>query len=283
MISKYAKGCRFDLPRHRTQKDARLALPRVAVLPDSASLEAFEYRPILDQNDCGSCTGHGTAQGIFVAMAAEGHPLGFLPSPKSIYALGRGLTRAADHAKDKTLPPLTDDGAFPADVMRAISEFGVAPMQGPSPKGFNTDVDPSNVASEPNLGALIAAAKSLVVGEYRIDEKAPDFIRQVCAALSSGGSAGRGVPVGIGVFVDQEFENWLPEDGPLSHVDLADPNGGGHWLVITSYRTDNVGRRVFRGPNSWTDGWGDKGHFEVTDGWLRAACSDCYPFTVRLA
>ena len=282
MAGVYAKGCRVDTPERRGQKDARALMHRLSALPPAASLEAYEHA-ILDQNDCGSCTGHGTAQGVFVALAADGQPLGFFPSPKLIYALARGLGRATDNPKAKTLPALRDEGAYPADAMRAITEFGVAPMATPSPLGFVTDVDTSNVAREPDLGTLERAGKRLVTGEYRIDQTASDFIEQVCHVLAFGGQSGRGAPVGIGVFVDSGFEAWTPSQGPLDEVNLADVNGGGHWLVITSYRTLPSGTRVFRGPNSWTSQWGDHGHFEGTEDWLRKACSDCYPLTVRLA
>ena len=282
MAGVYAKGYLPDTAERRGQKDARALMKRSLALPLAASLEALEH-PILDQNDCGSCTGHGTAQGVYVALAADGHALGFFPSPKLIYALARGLGRAKENPTAKALPALLDEGAYPADAMRAISEFGVAPMVAPSPRGYRTDVDPSNVFREPDLGALTQAAKRIVTGEYRIDERAADFVDQVCHTLAFGGASGKGAPVGIGVFVDQEFEAWSPSQGPVDTVNLADRNGGGHWLVITSYCTLSSGVRVFRGPNSWTESWGDQGHFEVTEAWLRKACSDCYPMTVRLA
>lgn len=282
-VARRAKGYRRDPLSRRAQKDARLLMRKSAgELPDSASLEAYEH-PILDQSDCGSCTGHGTAQGVYVALAAQGEPLGFFPSPRLIYALARGLDRAITSARSKTLPTLEDVGAYPSDAMRAITEFGVVPMEAPSPLGYLSDCDASNVLREPDLGTLARAGRKLIAGEYRIDHSASDFIDQVCHVLAFGSGHGSGAPVGIGVFVDAAFEAWQPSEGPIDSVNLLDPDGGGHWLAVTSYRTLPSGERVFRGPNSWSDQWGDAGHFEATESWLRMACSDCYPLTVRVS
>jgi hypothetical protein len=109
-----------------------------------------------------------------------------------------------------------------------------------------------------------------------VDNTAPTFIAQLCAGIHTCGSAG------IGVFVDTGFENYTPEAGPISSVDLNDPNGGGHWLALTSYRVGADGKVIFRGPNSWGPGWGDNGHFEVTEDFMTQSCSDAYIFSVSL-
>lgn len=260
------KGYTPDPARKRTQRPLRHLLGAAPAYPSAFSLEAYEA-PILDQNACGSCTGHGTAQGIYVAFGAVGAPLPWVPSPGGIYTITRCLERPSIQT------PLTDSGGSPADVMTAISNWGIRPMRAPSPQGFHTDVDPSNVNDEPKLDELGADALNVVVGEYRIDETAPDAVSQVCASIA------RGVPVGIGVFVDTGFENWDPSSGPYPAVDLTDPAGGGHWLCVTSYRIEG-GTTILRGPNSWGPSWGSAGHFEVTDAWLRAAASDIYALNV---
>ena len=83
---------------------------------------------------------------------------------------------------------------------------------------------------------------------------------------------------GLWWFEDMAFMNYDPQFGPIKTVDLTDPKGGGHWFLITSYRTGADGKKIFRGPNSWGPGWGDAGHFEVTEDWLKKSCWDCYPF-----
>lgn len=280
-MGKYAKGYRRDLPHKRTQKDAGPLLRALPAAPASANHEANEYRPILDQSNAGSCTGHGTAQALYTAFSIDGEPLAWCPSPKGVYANVRAKERADTTPSGATLPVLTDSGAMPSDIMVVISTYGIMPMQAPSPQGYISDVDASNVNEDPKLGDLEKEALCIVTGEYRIDETASDFIAQVCTALASGGAKGLGAPIGLGIFVDTAFENWDPSQPPLSTVNLNDPQGGGHWVCATSYRTDANGKIVFRGPNSWGVGWGDQGHFEFTEDWLKASCMDCYPFLAQ--
>ncbi len=277
----FAKGCRPDPPHRRTQISSRALVgdPTKATLPASFSAEHLEG-PILDQNSCGSCTGHGSAQGLWVACQVQGCALPLFPSPDGIYKNTRCIERAAAYPADYagSLDPLTDGGAVPSDIMVALRRWGIRAMSAPSPLGFQTDVDASNVNDEPEFAAIEAEAFTIVTGEYRIDESADDMGDQVCAALVKCGA------VGIAVFVDTAFENWSPRSGalPASALNLADPHGGWHWLVITSFYTKPDSTRVFRGPNSWGVSWGDGGHFEITEGWLRKAASDVYAWHVEV-
>jgi hypothetical protein len=264
-----------DEPHKRTQKDARNILKALAPeLPPSSSLERFEAE-IMDQGATGSCTGHGTAQLLTVAFASKGEPLPFVPSALGPYQIARCVARgeAADHGGSVDAP-LADSGAMPADVMAGITLWGIRPM-GPRPSdGRFSDVTPANVNDEPELGDLEADAEALVVGEYRIDEASGDVVDQIRRALVAG------YPVGIGAFVDSSFVGWSPGSPLPSSPNVSDPNGGGHWFVITSYRTAPDGSLVFRGPNSWGSGWGDGGHWEASEAFIRAAW-DLYVFNVR--
>lgn len=274
-MKRFGRGYRPDPLRFRTQKSSRLLLGVEPELPAAFSTEHLEA-PILDQNECGSCGGHGTAQALYVASQYVHAPLGFVPSPDDIYKTARALDRARETATERELPPLDDVGSFPSDIMHALSRWGVRPMRAPSPRGYDTDVDPSNVNDEPALADLEATGRRIITGQFRIAESAGDFIAQLRAGIIHCGA------VGIGVFVDTAFDNWDPGRGPLDvrDLNLADPMGGGHWLAATSYYTQDDGTIVIRGPNSWSRGWGDLGHYEVTEDWLRESCSDCYVFHI---
>lgn len=257
----FGRGYIRDAREKRVQRAAHHLLGVATGFPLAASLEQFEA-PIMNQGQTGSCTGHGTAQGIVTAFAAKGDPMPFVPSPAGIYTVGRCVGRAPGH--DGALAPLTDSGAMPADVMAGISLWGVRPMGAQAPGRFSDQLD-SRVNDEPTLGDLEDDAETLLVGEFRIDETAPDVVEQVCRAIA------QGYPVGVGIFVDSAFENYAPGAVPIGAPNVNDPNGGGHWIVLTSYVTNAVGRRVFRGPNSWGPGWGDSGHFVASEEWVRAA------------
>ena len=231
--------------------------------PPSSSSESLEG-PILDQNQCGSCTGHGTSQALQVCTAKAGIPLPFRPSPRGIY----------DNARLVEGSVLTDGGAEVIDVVATIAAKGVRALVEPSPQGYATDCDTSNVNTLPTAAELQAEKAHLEPGAYRIDTTAATFLDQLCAAIDQHGAAV------TGSFVDSAFEAYTPATGPVSTVNMDDPNGGGHCLAVTSYRTLPGGDRIFRGPNSWGPSWGDSGHYEILGSVLTQTCSDCYSFQV---
>lgn len=262
-----------------------------AALPAEASLESSEA-PILNQGPTGSCTGHGTSQGLWTTFQASGRPLLWVPSPKRTYFLGRAYARAATTPEGQPMPALTDSGAMPADVMAALPVDGVRAMRGPTSDGRNSDVDPATIDAEETVADEESGLQALVTGQYRIDPSAPDASDQVAASVVSRAA------VGVGGFVDTAFMNWEPGDPPLGPPDTSDPQGGGHWITLTSFRAGSAAARSFpasvgdvtkatlapritRGPNSWGPDWGDRGHFEVDDGWI-GALWDIYTYHASL-
>lgn len=258
-----------DPPHKRGQRSSRQLFGASPAAPAMASLESYAAPP-LDQTVTQSCTGCGTAQAIYVACAAMGKPLGFFPSPREIYALGRAVGRSP--LADGTLPPLEDVGASPADVMSAISVFGVCA----SALGTKCDADAGNVNAEPQLGRLEAAALHLVTGEHRIDETGEDAIAQIAASIAAG------YPVGIGAEITRSFENWTPSRGPMEAPTPDDPLVGGHWMAILSTRLMSDGRRSFGVINSWSGSYGRDGFVDVTEDWIKASAEDLYVFRVTV-
>lgn len=279
--------------RRRLQKNSRAMLGDTPPFPSRATLGAYEA-PVYDQGPTGSCTGHGTAQLVYTAMGAANKTLPWVISPGGIYTPVRAIERALS-SPGGPLPPLTDSGAMPSDLVVALSRYGVRALpdkdvrdEMPDLDGRFSDVTSTNVNDEPNLLELEESGLTLVTGEYRVDETAVGFQNQMAAAIGD-----KRAPVGIGVFVDTSFMQWNPLlAGPLDMVDLADPNGGGHWLAVTYYYVGDGGALVFGGPNSWgtlwplgghvlgTSPYHSAGHFEVTENFLRKAMSDCYIFAV---
>lgn len=244
----------------------------------AASSESLEGS-ILDQNDTGSCTGHGTSQWLQVTYAKAGRPLPFRPSPRGVYGITRGIDRASGLLPGQPLPALQDCGGMPASVMIACAQFGILPLVMPSPSGFQSDIDSTNVNDELKLGDFEKASSELLQAARLIDPTDAAFQDNLAAAIEQTGAAG------IGIFVDAGFQGYTPATGPVQSINLQDPNGGGHWLALTSFRTATpadialgipAGALIFRGPNSWTAQWGDAGHFEITGPCLKTVCSDCY-------
>jgi hypothetical protein len=284
-----------DADHFRTQKPAHLLLGSSPSAPTQVAVDAYEA-PIGDQGRTGHCGGSGTQQAVYTSAGAAGKPLPFVPSPRLIYALAR------IQARQDSTQPLTDSGVMPANLIGAL-RWGIAPMQTPTPDGRYDDVwsqddldalgvnGTPNVNDEPSLLDLETSGLKIVTGEYRIDETSKDFGAQIRAAL--GGTSAPPCATGVGIFVDStNFMQWDPSTGPISTIDLNDPNGGGHWLALTySYITPS-GVVVLGGPNSWSKDWPQGsgggspfwtvGHWEMTADCLQRVCTDAILFPVQV-
>lgn len=285
-----------DADHKRRQKDSMLRFGATPTAPPQASL-ANSRGPLVNQGGTGHCVGAGTAQAVYTSAAASGSPLPFFPSPRGIYQLARILERTDSSQK------LTDSGAMPSDVLIVLRQFGVEPIHLPNPDGRYDDVmGPDDVAAmnlyppvtiipnvndEPSLLDLETSGLRLLTGEYRIDETNPNFAAQIQASIASNAAAG------IGIFVDTAFMSWSGIAGPISSIDLNDPNGGGHWLALDYYYTHSTFGLVFGGPNSWGEGWPSQpmpyngspfwrpGCYEITASCLQKVMSDCLLFPVK--
>jgi hypothetical protein len=284
-----------DADHKRRQKDSTLRFGASPTVPSQDSLASFRA-PLFNQGATGSCTFHGTPQAVYTSAAASGNTLPFVPSPRVGYALVRILER------QDASQPLTDSGAMPSDLLTVLRQFGVSPIQAPAPDGRYSDImGPDDVAAlnlyppvtivpnvndEPSLLDLETSGLKLLTGEYRIDERNPNFAAQIQASIASKAAAG------IGIFVDSAFMNWNPSSGPIDSIDLNDPQGGGHWLSLDYHYTDASVGVVFGGPNSWGSAWPSGGPppsspfwtpgcYEITARCLAKVMSDCLLFPVR--
>jgi hypothetical protein len=272
----FAKGAKRSHPSKLASKKPAASHPVIAAIlaatvPASVDLGQWEP-PRLDQGQTGSCTAHSLSGSTSTACRKAGIQLGFEPSPRETYASTRGIERAAQTPAGQPLPLLTDSGAEPADVFTACAQFGVAPMQGPTPDGRNSDIwsdadttaQPANVNNEVDANQLQAAGTTIVTGEYAIDPSAANVSDQVAAALAAG------FPVYVAAFVDTAFEQLQP--GQVAQPpNTNDPNGGGHAIYLSGYTTNADGTRTFILTNSWGTGWCDNGRCLVSEAWVKAA------------
>ncbi len=262
-----ARGYIPDPADHKVTAFAHARKLGATQLPDAVDLRPFAPR-VLDQNSCGSCVGHSVACAIATALARAGTPLTFIPSPRSVYQLARCIDRY-DLSQQ-----LADEGSMPNQAVRSLSEWGVRPMKTPSPLGYDSDCDLSNVNDEPLLGELEQDAQTLLVGQYEITSDGAERAADVCAAIA------QGFPVTIAVAGGANaFQEWTPSAGPL---DAHGPLTLDHYVWLIGYSTDAHGKRVFRARNSWGASYGDDGDVLITEGYL-SFCSDIYPFSVRKA
>lgn len=235
-----------------THKRAKYRASRegIAALPKSASLLPFAV-VVLDQNQTGSCTGGSTAAALATALSAKGTPLPWIPSPKGIYTLGRAVDRVPD--SHGVLPPLSDNGAQPNQVMRGITEWGIRPM-GPLVQGCYYDCDPSDVNEEPTLGELEDDAKNLILGEHAITTTGVQRITDICTAIASRKPVTVAIAGGSDAF--QEYTGGIL---PALHAPLD------HYVWILGYETDAHGQCIITVRNQWGPSWGESGNVRLSE------------------
>lgn len=261
---------------HRPEKYHRLGAPHptTAAAPFAPASSLLRYKTfVLNQGQTNSCPGAGTSALVFVALAAAGEILPFIPSPRGIY----GDTRAIEEPGTGLLE---DGGADPVDLRDALSSEGVRAMTpavtpdgrvydlwGPEDVKGIAGAPPPNVGDRPTAAEDEASQADLVLGVELVDPAAADFGPHVCASIDVDHA-----PVGIGIHATPAFEGWGDSFAP-GKAPLADVSGvtktDGHWVGIYQYQTLSDGSRIYWIGNSWGTSWGDSGGgIWVTEAWL---------------
>ena len=275
-------------------------LSRAGTIGNGSDLTPFTA-PMMDQGDTSTCTGHATSDAAVTAFAKAGQPLGWVPSQAGIYVLGNAETRAAQGLSPK-LNPLTDDGAFPSDVMKGVAQYGLRKM-GPLVLDSNgherfSDANAKTCTAEPDQAELEEDAEHTV--ESHAILHGSNVVGDTCAALAM-------YPCPTGILVDTAFENWNPMNGFIgAPVNPHDPDGGGHYVDTVGFILAGVLARdgilaipskllesfqpttrnlvatalaraatklptsdpIFIVKNSWAKMWGLSGFFLATKAWL---------------
>ncbi len=188
------------------------------------------------------------AGATYADLSAQGRPLAWVPSPGEIYRNGRAIDR------DVSLPPLTDDGAEPNQVWRAVREFGVRAMGPMASDGRYSDADPATVNDEPKLGDLEAEALELFLGDYGITTTGTSRIADVRVALA----ANKPITIAIAGGSDA-FQSYMTGVLPALNSPLD------HYVFLWGYETLANGKTVFHGRNSWSESWGLAGDFMLSE------------------
>jgi hypothetical protein len=232
--------------------------------------------PRKDQGQTGTCSCHALSTGAYAAQKLAGIQTPLDASPHVLYSVSGRIE--VGHTG-----PLWDNGRQLVDVLEAARTVGLAPQQGPTPDGRNSDVwsdadtggtPPGNVCVDATPAELGAAnLHEFDFGHHTIDPTAADVEAQVIATLTAQVPA----PILLGTLVGQQFE----AAGPGTIVEPAgdDSTAGGHALLIVGHRTLADGTRQFRVCNSWSGSWGESGEIWASSAWLRA-CWELHPITM---
>lgn len=269
-MSGYGKGLHRPDPAKLARRLHASLHPKLGALAVPSGSASLTPCPRLDQGQTGTCHAHSAAGAIWTERNAAGKPLGFIPSPRLIAA----LTYATVQGPADQRQALQDTGADLNDDAAALRTYGIAPMQGPTSDGRNSDVEndpPDNSFPEPDASRIVVAGADLITGEYQIpvDSDAP----RLCAlALDAG------IPIWVGFFCDRAFEN-LGQNDVAQAPNQSDPNGGGHAVFLSGYRTNQAGELEYLLINSWSNSWCADGTCWTSSAWL-LACWSLFPMAI---
>lgn len=250
----YATGYVPDPAGHTRTKFGVLARRfKVTSAPPERDFETEGHAPpVMDQGSTSACTGHAMSCWLFSSFAAMGIALAFIPSPDKLYKNGRAIDR--DPYPPIEEHPLTDDGAMPNQVERAIAEIGIEPIKAPTADGRFSDVDPATVNNEPQLGDIEEEGKAVAIGAYEITSTGAPRVADIKLAIANGHAVAVAIAGGSATF--QAYTGGVL--GPL-HSQLD------HYVCIIGYRTNAQGKTEFKIRNSWSGNWGEGGNCWINE------------------
>jgi len=240
--------------------------------------------PVLDQNLVGWCTCN-TLMAASTTLAAQGTPLGFVPSQRVGYQLALRTDRAADYPtrKPSEMPQLQDRGSQILTMVRVAARYGVVPMGAKvwvEDYERESDCSPDNATDEKQLDLedVEDASTHLLVGAYEIDwsDRKTDMMLALDAKHSLAG----------GGFVDTGYMARTASSPPAGAQNWKDPYGGGHCQEICAYCRWDAGEAALAAfeakwgvrpwpgetlwvlKNSWSEDWARGGYTVVTDAFI---------------
>ena len=277
--ARFSAGTKLPAGDYKPPRSGRLVIPW-HLHPKSVRGAAFQASdltpwipPIGNQDQIGECTGYGTKDGIATTMAKAGHPLPGYFAALPIYRMTRAIERAA-YAGAGALPPLTDSGASPDDVLHVAQTFGLttsaAECGEAGPSDTLSQYEDTHVNDEPVAEEFIQSSAFRVIGGFDIVSTGAQRVADVAQALAAG------YAVGISVYAaDARFQNYVGGVMP----DPPAGSGCDHWNYLAGAFLDATGAPIFVGVNSWTAQFGQPYGSAKGGCWLGGAgilqASDC--------
>jgi Papain family cysteine protease len=231
-----AYGWKRGLPSRQFPK---LELAERPALPAKATVEMNLLPAIWDQGATGSCTGHGTARALMFARAKQGLPFLDLSRLFPYYN-----ARVAEGTQGQ------DSGAVIADVIAASQRLGDCPY-------IDLPTEVSLVTVPPTQTAIAAAIQHKALTATRVwgaDSAGLAYHVKHCISQL-------GLPVVFGFTVYQSFESdAVAKSGIVPMPGQNEQVLGGHCVVAVGYNDET---QMVECDNSWGDGWGIGGTFQM--------------------
>ena len=224
------------IPDTPSFKDHKYAAPLVG-LPARIDLRATPfYPPVMDQGATNSCVGNSTASAVRFLRRKLGLD-DFQPSRMFIYYFARSV---AHHGWEKV-----DEGAMIRDAMTVLTVDGVCREE-------EWTFDPAHVNQRPeqvDVHNALAHRTMRYVRMLRGANPEQNDLYYLRHSLADG------FPFVFGISVYTSFFS-AGDDGVVPMPKSNEKLEGGHAMYCVGY--DDT-RRVFICPNSWGEGWGDRG------------------------
>lgn len=198
---------------------------------------------ILDQGSCGSCVANAVAYALRAAMIRTGGGLPPFASRLFLYYFARAVDGATEE----------DVGTYFRAAFKVIGRLGFCPET-----AWTYDDGPEKFKRMPSADATRLAHDQITgFGYRRIDSTGAQRCLDIRTALEA-----RYLVV-FGTQVSDKFAGWHAGDAPLPPPGDRETILGGHGLTLAGQ-----GPGFFEGPNSWTEGYGDRGWFRMTDAYI---------------
>lgn len=232
----YKYGWIPDLPDVR---DYKFTAPPTIELPpivDNSGMHPIVY----DQGKLGSCTANSSALAYDFARVKAGLAA-ILPSRLMVYYDERVIEGTVKY----------DSGAMNRDAIKTLADTGVCPE-----KYWPYTI--LKFAKRPTQTAYKQAAPHKISLYERINNLSLQDLK--AAIVNNSGFI-------FGISVYSSFQN--PDVAKTGIIPMPDTSNekllGGHSIFACGYN-DNT--QMIKGRNSWSDQWGDKGHFYIPYAYL---------------
>lgn len=236
---------------------ASLRLAGAPPPPSSADLSPYEG-PAPAQGYASTCCPTTVCDSIRTRALALGlGTVATVPLASILFAYQGGL--AIDHSDG------IDGGTYFSSVISAAQIRGL-----PSESLMTYSDDPALMFRKPSMEAFRAAydlAGTLKAHRvFETDEDRERVVQQLIAAK---------IPVGVGLMIDQAFED--AEPGAVQRSPDPSRSVGGHAMKLKRYDRTPQGTARYWLRNWWGPSWCEEGEVEV-DGSFLAACVDVWGF-----
>lgn len=234
--NRHSYGCIPDIRDHRDHLYS-VPIEHLQALPPMVDLRP-QCPPVYDQSSLGSCTSQGIAAAIEFDRKKQSLP-DIMPSRLFIYYNERAMEGTVS----------SDSGASIRDGIKVVNAQGVCPES-------EWTYDILQFTVNPPAQCYQDALKDRALSYQRVARN----LDQMKGCLASG------YPVIIGISVYESFESAeVARTGMVPMPTRGESLLGGHCVLLVGYR-DDVQKWILR--NSWSEQWGDQGHFYLDYAYL---------------